>query len=52
MDEHVTTLSPKDDSFSRHARPNGPRSVLTAQSERVERFLANIPGNVHIPVEF
>jgi hypothetical protein len=48
----VTTLLPKDDSFSISVRPNGPRSVLTAQSERVERFLKNIPGSVHIPVEF
>jgi len=48
----VTTLSPKGDSFSRHARRNRPRFVLNAQPERVERTFEDISGSVHIPINF
>jgi hypothetical protein len=48
----VITLSPKDDSFSGHARRNRPRFVLNARSERFECLTKNVPGGIHIPVKF
>ena len=48
----VNTLSPKGDSFSGHAWRNRLRWVLNARTKRFECLLDDIPGRIHLPVQF